>query len=447
MADKINLKDSKNNITKKLNKMHALDIANLLDDLNQKDKKHLINLIPLDLIDNVFLELDTVEMVDFIKSLDSSKRKFLLNELEASNLKPLFQSFDDEEKDKFIKKLSPEKQIKLKELMIYDETLAASIMSNNYITLNYDLKVHEAMDEIISKVKDTDLIDIIFILKDNMLYGELNLKDLIIARRNDRIIDIVETDIKTINDTENLSEAISIVSNYDIKVLAVVDNLNYLKGMIKADDVLDKIASDHESNIDKFVAVGDFDEDSSPLKRAYQRLPWLLVSIVLNLVIALFLSIFQSTIETVSALILFQPLILGMAGNIGTQAIAVTILRLHKDEHDSHEDHIKREIFIGLINSILIGIFGFVLSFLFLTFSSFTTANISLALLSLVIGLSLMFSMFLSAIFGVFIPLILTKFNIDPAAASGPVISTINDLVALLIYFGLATLIIIPLVI
>lgn len=447
MSNKINLKDSKSNIIKLLNKMHDFDIAKQLYELDAKERAELIKLIPIDLLDNVFIELELEEMVDFLKHLDSHKRKVLLNELSASDLKPLFESFTEEERNKLLSKLTVEKQKKLKKLILYDNQYAASKMRNNFLTLNKDLKVHEAMDIIISEVKDTDLIDTIFILEDNMLYGELELKDLIVARRNDEIIDITNTNIKTINEEAKLSDAITIISNYDIKTLAVIDSNNYLKGIVTADDVLDQIALDYESNIDKFVAVGDFDEDSNPIERAYQRLPWLLVSIVLNLVIALFLSIFQSTLETVSALILFQPLILGMAGNIGTQAIAVTILRLHKDEHDSHNVHIKKEIMIGLVNSILIGIFGMLLSWGFLSLTAFSTAGISVILLSVVIGLALMFSMFLSAIFGVFIPLILAKFNIDPAAASGPVISTINDLVALFIYFGLATLIIIPLVV
>ena len=138
-----------------------------------------------------------------------------------------------------------------------------------------------------------------------------------------------------------------------------------------------------------------------------------------------------------------------MAGNIGTQAIAVTILALYKKTHQTKQQlkqHIKKEMIIGLLNAFLIAVLGFGLSFLFLQFSNFSMPNnIGPYILSITISISLFLSMFLSAMFGVFIPIILTKLKIDPALASGPVISTINDLVALVIYFGFATLIIMPL--
>lgn len=447
MSSKINLNQPKNQIVKQLNLMHAVDIANELYELNEEERIELIHILPIDMVDNVFLELEEDEIVDFFSHLDDVRRRRLLTDLSAHDLKALFELLEKEERIRLLAFLTTDKKVLLEKLMLYDETKAASMMRDNYIVLKKDYNISNAMKEVINEVKDTDLIDTIFIVDNDELYGLIYLKDLIIARKNDSLESIINTDIKVINDEASLSDAINKISNYDIKVLPVVNSNNHLVGIITADDVLEEIALDHESHVDKFVAMGDFDEDSSPFVRAYQRLPWLLVSIVLNLVIAMFLSIFSGTIEMISALILFQPLILGMAGNIGTQAIAVTILKIHKNETTNYSKHIKNEILIGVVNAIIVGVFGFLLSWGFLTFSSFETGTVSLILLSFVIGLSLAFSMFLSAMFGVFIPIILTKLKVDPAAASGPVISTINDLVALLIYFGLATLIIIPLII
>lgn len=442
---KINLNASKSSIVKHLSSMHALDIANMLYELDEVDRVNIIHIIPLDLVDNIFLELEDLEMVDFYDNLDDVRKRHLLNDLSANDLKPLYELLDTNNRNKVKLLLSNDKANKLDKLLLYDETIAASIMRVNYLTLSNNIKVSDAMKTIINDVDDKDIIDVIFILDNNKLIGYITLKDLIIARKNDSINSIINSEYKYIYESDKLIDAVDMISDYDLKVLPVLNTNLELLGIITADDVLEEISLEHESNIDKFVAVGEFDEDSRPFKRAMQRLPWLLVSIVLNLVIAMFLSIFSSTIDKVSVLILFQPLILGMAGNIGTQAIAVTILKLHKNEEESYKKHINKEILIGLFNAIIIGVLGVLLSWVFLNFSTFDTANISNLILSLVIGLSLMFSMFLSALFGVFIPIVLTRFKIDPAAASGPVISTINDLVALLIYFGFATLIIIPL--
>lgn len=446
MANKLNLNTSKSNIIKQLSTMHAVDIVNEIYDLDEEQRLMVIQILPLDLVDNVFIELEEEQMADFFYYLDDVRRRHLLTDLSANDLKPMYELLDEDQKNQLLKFLTIEKQTKLEKLMKYDITFAASIMRDNYVHMNDGLIVSEAMNFIISKVEDTDLIDTIFITKDSKLVGTISLKDLIVARKNDEVDSITNRDIHYIYDEDKLIDAIDVISNYDLQVLPVINKDNVLLGIITADDVLEEMALEHESSIDKFVAVGEFDEDSSPFKRAYQRLPWLLVSIILNLVIAMFLSIFSPTIDKVSVLILFQPLILGMAGNIGTQAIAVTILKIQKNDDDNYKTHINKEIMIGIVNAIIIGILGFFLSWAFLALSSFDTANISNSMLSLVIGLSLALSMFISAMFGVFIPLILTRFKIDPAAASGPVISTVNDLVALLIYFGLATLIIIPLI-
>lgn len=446
MKEQLNLQLPKAQIVKQLSSMHAVDIAKQLVELDENEKNDLILLIPSNMIDDVFIELEAEEAINFFNTLDDVKRRVLLTDLSAADLKDLFEEFDEEEKQHFINLLRVDKKIELERLLKYDQTLAASEMRSDYIKLNVNLKASEAMKYIVSNVSDNDYIDILFVLDDeNKLIGTIELKDLIIARKNDPINNLINYEYPFVYDNDKLGEAINKIKNYDIAALPVITPNNQLLGIISADDVLEEIALEYESNIDKFVAMGEFDEASSPFKRAYQRLPWLLASIVLNLVIALFLAIFKTTIDTIAALVLFQPLILGMAGNIGTQAIAVTILELHKfgsKDEDILKKHIRKEILIGVINALITGVLGFILSFGFLKIANFQiTSHLSIPLFSLVIGLSLFFSMLLSALFGVMIPIVLTKLKIDPAAASGPVISTINDLVALVIYFGFATLI------
>ncbi|CCV64236.1 Mg/Co/Ni transporter MgtE (contains CBS domain) [Alteracholeplasma palmae J233] len=446
----MNHKQTKHQITKKLQTMHAVDIAKLFTESKIEEKKIMIQAMPSNMIDDVFIELEAKVAIEFFTLLDENKKQLLLKDLSPADLKPLFEEFNDEDKDQLFKLLDSNKRKELERLIKYDETKAASVMRSDYLVLLYDYEVSEAMKYLTTHVSDNDYIDTLFVQQENKIVGIISLKDLIVARKNQKISEFIKTNFEYVLEDDTLALAINKISNYDISVLAVLNKEEALIGVITADDILEEMALEYESNIDKFVAVGDYDESSNPFIRAKQRLPWLLASIVLNLVIALLLSVFSDTIDAIAALVLFQPLILGMAGNIGTQAIAVTILVLHNKTHETKElrkKHVRKEVLIGITNALIIGILGFLLSWVFLSLTTFDMGkNVTPAILSLAIALSLVFSMILSSMFGVLIPLVLTKLKIDPAAASGPVISTINDLVALVIYFGFATLIVLPII-
>ncbi len=197
-----------------------------------------------------------------------------------------------------------------------------------------------------------------------------------------------------------------------------------------------------ESDYQNLALLGDHESDSTPIERAKQRLPWLMLAVLLNLVNASILSLFEATLIQVSAIVLFQPMILGMAGNIGTQALAVTILGIHKKDFEDKvlpKRHIFKEFGVGLFNSFLLGAmaFGFVTLYLTLlpTAGSQAPYQMGLVVFSAVFG-----SMFISSQMGVFVPILMNRLGQDPSAASGPMMTTINDLVALMIYFGIATL-------
>ena len=444
---KLNLKDPKIKIIKELKRMHVLDIVKELRALSEDEQKYVIEILPIDKVDDVFLEFTSKEAFIYFNYLNDVKQKMLLTELSSSDLRELFLEFNTEDKAQFFNLLSKEKQIELTRLLKYVNNEAASYMQNEFLKLKDSYSIADAMRHVLNEVHDTDFIDTLFVVDDNnFLIGSIDLKELIVARKTDSFKDLIKTDIITVNHFDVIDIVIDKISKYDINIIPVINDEQILIGVINADDIFEELALKHESQVDKFIAVGEYDEDSGPIKRAMQRLPWLLVSIVLNLVIALFLSIFSDTINTVKALILFQPMILGMAGNIGMQSIAVTIVDLHLNKNQTNKEinkHKKHEALIGIINSVAIAIFGFALSYVFLELSTFdANASVSSLAIAISIGISLLLSMFLAAIFGVFIPYALAKMKVDPAIASGPVISTINDLVALFIYFGVATIMI-----
>lgn len=441
MKDLLILNDAQ--LKKTLSKMHPYDIAKIMRDATSDTQMRFIRLMSLKKTIEVFLELPEEISRNYFKLLTENQKKSFLHEFEMDDLKYFITSFEEDYQTYLINLLSKTKQVKLKLLMTYDDEAIASIMSTDFVTINQNSNIKETTAYVINNSKDSDFIDHLFIVDDNnVLIGSITLKDLVSARASDSLESITHNDNNYLKLEDSITTGFEKFKNYAKNVLPVLNKNMQVVGIVTADDILNKMVLEYEEDIKKMAGVGDYDESSNAFVRAYQRIPWLLISVLLNLVIAVLLSVFERTLIEVVALIMFQPMILGMAGNIGTQSIAVTILKLNKDELEeksAEKKHIAKELGIGVLNSIAVGIAGFLISYGILSFINMGTQ--SQLLLALTIATSLIGGMFVSAAIGVFIPIILEKMKIDPAIASGPIISTLNDLFALMIYFGIATLI------
>lgn len=439
MKKLLSLSDAR--LQKKLFEIHPYDLANILKDAEEKDATKILKLLSIDKLVYVFTELPDNTINAFFKLLKPTLQKEILNEFEMDDLKGFVSIFSDVEQLELIKLLPLEKQTTLSKLMSFDKEMIASIMTTEFVTVNFKKTIKQATAHLISKANENNYIDELFVVDDNQnLVGSVSLKDLISARSTDSLLDITYNILQHLTLTDSIYLGMKKFRDYGISVLPVLEN-NLIVGIVTADDALTLMTLDYDENILKLQAIGDYDYDATPAKKAFQRLPWLLVSVILNLVIALILSVFERTLTEVVVLILFQPMILGMAGNIGTQSISVTILKINQAELNLKREvktHVGKEVAIGTLNSILLGLIGFVVAFLVLKFLN--TTDIDPFKLSLTVGISLFGAMLISAIFGVFIPIVLTKLKIDPALASGPIISTVNDLFALLVYFGVATI-------
>ena len=424
-----------------LTKGHPLDIARMIEEADADLQFDILNQLPLERMNAVFIELSDELALSYIDSLPVEKKKALLNALEMDEVRNLLDDVENAEAQEILSLLVAPKRQRMVRMLEYDEDSAASLMNTDFMVIQEGTSIAEATGNLIKNVKDSDFIDELFVIDSEQKYlGSIELKKLLAARKGDSLDEITERNQTVIYEHNTIHTAIRKLRDYDDTVMPVLNELNHLIGIITADDILDIMIEEYEENVERLVAIGDYEEDSSAFVRSKQRLPWLLASIILNLAIAAFLSLFQNTIEQITALILFQPMILGMAGNIGTQAIAVTILGLHHDKllgGDETKSHIRAEVMIGLLNSLIVGLFGFIISLVFLSFVSMGDQNP--LYLAFVVGTSLAGGMFISAICGVFIPISLDKMKVDPAVASGPIISTINDLFALVIYFAIAT--------
>jgi len=440
---RINFKHSDESLKKQLKKIHPFDLAELYPFLSEDDKLRMLHLIDTSKRADMFVELDVDDQIELIHILDVIEQKGLLRQLESDDLKEFISDIEDQEIQKeIINLLSKVRAKSIELLMQYDEDLAASIMSTEYITIQQDMSIKEATNEVITTSKDSDYIDTIFVVDQNKkVVGVVDLKDLIIARANKELKDIMNEEFQFVYEDATIEQAIQTVRDYDRNAIPVLDKEDRIIGIVTGDDLFDEMIESHEYDYQKMALLNDHESTSTAITRSKQRLPWLMIAVVLNLLIASFLSIFEATLAQVTALVLFQPLILGMAGNIGTQSLAVTILGFHLEAFDAKEmpkQHVVKEVLIGLMNSFILGVLSFGFSFTFLTL--IPTGNQQAIDIAWVVFIAVFSSMFISACMGVLIPIILKKYGSDPAVASGPIITTINDVVALVIYFGVATI-------
>lgn len=441
---RLDLTQTNAELKKQISKLHPLDLAENLLNLTEAESQKISKILTVKQIAQAFPYLEREDGINYFNTINIKQKKSLLNALEVDELEAFIDPFSPEEQEKLIQLIHKNKQETIKMLLSYDDKLAASLMTTEFVKIDIEKSIKEATAHVIENTDENTYIDTIFITKDDKYYGAISIKDLIIARANTKLEKIINPQLPIIYDDTNIFNAVHKIKDYDINVIPVLNKEEDIIGIITADDIFEQMALKHEKVYQHMVAVGeDYDEQASPLKRSINRLPWLILSVVLNLVIAGVLSVFERTLSEVVALVLFQPMILGMAGNIGTQSLAVTILGLNKKNIETGK-HITKETFIAIINGLLTGIFGFLIVLSFLSIlQQGSTQNLMIAI---VVGISLTLSMIISALAGVFLPLILNKYGFDEKAASGPLISTINDFSALGIYFITATILLINLV-
>ncbi len=444
MIKKLNFKHSDEQLKKDLKPLFAYDLAlyyPLCDDL---EKKRLISLIHIDKLTDMFVELDSEDQIDLINRLEEPRKKSLLRNLESDDLKEFIEDIDPSLQPDMMALLSKVKAKTISLLLQYDEDVAASIMSTDFLTISIDDTIKEATDHVIKDSKETDYIDTLFVIDDDKrIVGLIDLKDLIMARSNSSLKKIMIDDFQFVYDQESIEKAIQTVVDYDRNVIPVLDSDEHVIGIVTADDIFDEIIDATEDDYQKMALLSDYESSSSAFERTKQRLPWLMIAVVLNLLTASLLSVFENTLQAVTIIVFFQPLILGMAGNIGTQALAVTILGINKNEFDGKhipKDHVLKEMLVGLINSALLGFAAFLFVTLFLILFPSQTTILPYQMGLVVFG-AMMASMFVSSFLGVIIPMMLHRHDQDPSSASGPLMTTLNDIVSLVIYFSIATLV------
>lgn len=429
------------NVRKMLIDYHPYDIAIIFKDLNKATREKIYQAFDEKELADIFEYLEDDDAVSFLEEINVKKASNIINEMEPDDAADVIGKMEDENIENYLSIMPKEDAEELNMLKEYDENMAGSLMSTNFIAIDGQMDVKEAMKHLIKCASDLEVIDPLFVCNKGELIGFIDLKDLIIARSPNKIVDIMNPSVISCEVTCDKSIAIKKIKDYDINALPITKD-KILVGVITADDAIDEVIEDIKEDSLNLVGVNtDTKDETNIFKSMLKRLPWLICLLVASLLISNITSNFEEVIVQVTVFAFFQSLVFDMAGNAGTQSLAVTVRNISRHEMDTKKGvlkHLGKEFLTALFTSILLGILSFIMCFVYLLIVKDET--VVKWLVSLIISGALMISLLVTELLGAIIPLFFYKIKIDPAVASGPLITTLSDTISIIVYFGLASI-------
>ena len=441
----LNKKDlTKQFIEKIVSDYHYSDIADALQQVNQKIRERFFTDINDQQLSEIFAYFDQPQ--NYVKELSLKQAANIISEMDSDDAVDILEEIDDETEDKIIDLMDSESSEDVLLIQSYNEDEIGSKMTTNYIEIKKNMTVKEAMTSLIDQAKDNDNVSTIYVSDlDNKFYGAIDLKDLIIARENTPLESIITNSYPTVKDHQIISEVYQDLQDYSEDSFPVLNQKDEIIGIITANDLIEVVDEEMAEDYAKLAGLSsEEDLNESTLSSIKKRIPWLALLLILGMLVSSVVGIFESVVDLVAISVCFQSLILGMAGNVGTQSLAVTIRVLNVEEMTLKDkiSLIWKEVRIGFLNGILISLFAFVFICGYIYLIKNNTIHFSI-IFSLCISSALVLSMLVSAFVGTFIPIFFNAIKIDPAVASGPFITTINDLIAVICYYSLVWLFII----
>jgi len=430
----IDSKDDKA-VLEQLQDVHYADIAEILDDLNLDQATYIIKLLDSETTADVLAELEDDVREKVLKNLSVKEIAEEVQELDSDDAADLLADLSPERKREVIAQMDDKELVAhLQELLAYDEDTAGGLMAKELVKVYETWTVAGCLRKIRAQAKDVKRVHSIYVVsKEEKLMGRLSLKDLLIANNDDKIKDIYIPKVDSVHVDEGAEEVAKLMAKYDLEAIPVINDENVLLGRITIDDIVDVIIEEAEKDYQLAAGITqDVDAEDSILALTRARLPWLFLGLLGGVGAAVIMGGFETIIEDFPLILLFTPLIAAMAGNVGVQSSAIIVQGLANDEVRGSVNHrLIKEMFLAALNGIILALFLFV--FVWIWKEDVRTA--------LAISLSLVIVIIVAGIIGTFIPLFLHKKGIDPAIATGPFITTSNDIFGILIYFTIAKLI------
>ncbi|ARK26329.1 magnesium transporter [Sporosarcina sp. P37] len=378
-------------------------------------------------------EIEEDEYEEFLEEMDATYAAEMISYMFVDNAVDVLKELDKKKVVSYLTLMDKEAAVQIKALLHYEEHTAGSIMTTEYVTVSENSTVRSAMTILRSEAPSAETVYYIFVVDDRQrLTGVVSLRDLIIADEDTLIRQIMSDRVVSVSVSDDQEDVARTIQDYNFLAVPVVDFQQHILGIITVDDIIDVIDEEASDDYSKLAGVSTMDTfDKNPFSAAKKRIPWLIILLVLGMLTANLIDLFTETISQVALLAAFIPLIAGTAGNSGTQSLAVAVrgIATRDIEDESKLKLLIREAGTGIITGVICAIFVVLLIFIW-------KHEIVIALL---VGAAMMVSIFVATISGSFIPLFMHKLKVDPAVASGPFITTLNDVISIIIYLGLAT--------
>lgn len=425
-----------------LEKYHDFELANIISNLSSEKQSEILKLFSDAEIADILVYMDSDDTTEILEDIEEEKVASIINEMEPDDATDILNEFEDEQAQVIINLLDDEVKDDIEELSKYDDDTAGSIMTTNYLRAYDSWDVKDAMKEVVQKAPEVEVLNTILVVDANeKLVGTLDLKQLIITKSPKKISEIMLSHYQSVNVNDKIEDVVKLIRDYDTYMMPVLDN-GYIKGIITMDDAFSALTDVVEEDYAKLAGLTEEVEiDDGIAASVKKRIPWLIILLFLDLIVSLIISNFSSVIASIPLLAFFQASVLGLAGNAGTQSLAISVRRLSDNEDNSNKQlfkHLVKETMLGLLIGVLLGVISFLLVVGMLYLKKET--EIPPFQIGLVLSVSISLAVTISNLFGSLIPIIFYKLKIDPAVASGPFITTINDIIVVVVYFGIALL-------
>ncbi|MCE3021157.1 magnesium transporter [Staphylococcus pasteuri] len=415
--------------------MHNYEQSEYFEDTNDENRQKIFQFLSPQEVADFFdhLDIDDEDYEELFEKINANYASHILEEMSYDNAVDILNELTKPKVASLLTLMNKEDANEIKALLHYEEDTAGGIMTTEYLSLKSTTPVKEALMHVKEQAPNAETIYVIFAInEDDQLVGVLSLRDLITAENDAYIEDVMSERVISVDVATDQEDVAQTMRDYDFIAVPVVDYQNHLLGIITIDDILDVMDEEASEDYSRLAGVSDIDStNDSVIKTATKRLPWLIILTFLGMITATILGSFEDTLAKVALLAAFIPIISGMSGNSGTQSLAVSVRNISTGDIDEQSKFkvALREAGSGFLSGIVCSIILIII----------IIAIYRQPLLAVIVGGSLTCAMTVGTLVGSMIPLLMNKLKIDPAVASGPFITTINDIVSMLIYFGLAT--------
>ena len=435
---------SKEELLEELSNYHENDIADALGFLTEEERKGLYEVLGSERVSEIFAYLEDVEQYVNELQLESAAR--VISHMDSDDAVDVLEEMDDSTQEQIVRLMDDESSRDVRLILSYDEDEIGSKMTTNFILVKNGLSVRQTMRELINQAGENDNISTIYVEDEKEhFYGAIDLKDLIRARDYEDMDSLIQTSYPYVHDKEHISDCIERIKDYAEDSIPVLNEEGKILGVITAQDIVEVVDDEMGDDYAKLAGLTAEEDLKEPLLDSMKkRLPWLIVLLFLGMMISSVIGAFETVVAMIPIVMCFQSLILDMAGNVGTQSLAVTI-RVLMDENLTGKQKlwlVLKEERVGLANGFFLGILAFVITGLYICFVKQNPVGTSF-LISGCVGFALMIAMMFSSLVGTVIPMFFHRIKVDPAVASGPLITTLNDFVAVVTYYGIAWMLLI----